>query len=76
MILAPVAHIIDVHGPVDDRRPVPLEVDGRLVLAGQVRDDGRARAFNIGHEFKWAGRRALVLPGEGLQPELVLGEGL
>ena len=68
--------VVGVEALEDGARPLPLEEDGVLVVAGEVGDDGGGRAVDIGHQLEWLRRVALVLPRERLQPQLVLGERL
>ena len=43
-------------------------------MAGEVGDDRGRGAVDVGHQLERLRRVALVLPGERLQPQLVLGE--
>ena len=50
-------------------------VSAPLVGAGEVGDERAGGARHVRLQGELLGGRALVLPGEGLQPDAVVGEG-
>jgi len=54
---------------------VPLKVQGRITLAGKVRDVGGAGPRHVCRHVHGVRRVPLMVVGEGLRPDLVGGEG-
>ena len=52
-----------------------INVSAPLVGAGEVGDERAGGARHVRLQGELLGGRALVLPGEGLQPDAVVGEG-
>ena len=73
LALPPVHHVVDVHRPVEELRPQPLQEHRVGVLARQVGHDGRARRAHVRHHEERLGGLPLVLEGVGADPDLVLG---
>ena len=57
-------------------RTQPLDVERGVVSAGQVGDHRPGRPRHVRHQGQLLAGRALVLPGEGFQPDPVGAVGL
>lgn len=67
-----VADDVEVDAVVVLEGPLPAQVERVLVVAGQVDDDRRTGAADVGALDDGVGRLALVLPRERLHADLVL----
>lgn len=75
-VLLSVEHVIDVHRPVEELGPEPLQEHGVAVLTGEVDYDGFPRWTDVCADQERLRGLPLVLGSVGTDPNLVLGIGL
>lgn len=69
----PVVDVVQVNGLVVDGRPVPLEEESIGIVAGQVGNPRSTGTSNISLNNNGFRGLSFMLPGEGFEPQLVLG---